>query len=158
MASPDVVDAALRLGQVERAAVALERFVAWAPVSNTSLVHGTVTRCRAAMSPDPDEATELFERALIEHGHTTPAFDRARTQLAYGERLRRDRQRAQARIHLRSALATFEGLGAALWAERARAELRATGKPRASVTRARSTSSHRRSSASRVLSPTARAT
>ena len=54
-------------------------------------------------------------------------FDRARTQLLLGERLRRDRRRVEARAHLRAALAAFEALGAAPWAERARAELRATG-------------------------------
>ena len=56
-----------------------------------------------------------------------PPYERARTQLAYGERLRRTRRRADARIQLRSALDTFDGMGATLWAERARAELRATG-------------------------------
>lgn len=49
------------------------------------------------------------------------------TQLAYGERLRRDRRRVEARTQLRAALDTFEGLGQVLWAARARDELRATG-------------------------------
>jgi DNA-binding CsgD family transcriptional regulator len=54
-------------------------------------------------------------------------FELARTQLAYGERLRRAKARADAREPLRAALATFERLGATAWAERAVAELRATG-------------------------------
>jgi DNA-binding CsgD family transcriptional regulator len=54
-------------------------------------------------------------------------FEQARTELCWGERLRRDRRRAEACTQLRSALATFEQLGATPWAERARAELRAAG-------------------------------
>ena len=55
------------------------------------------------------------------------SLERARTQLAYGERLRRDRLKTEARIQLRNALDTFYGIGARLWAERARDELHATG-------------------------------
>jgi DNA-binding CsgD family transcriptional regulator len=65
-------------------------------------------------------------RRLVTPG-TLLAWHRARTQLAYGERLRRGRRRAEARIQLRSALDVFEGAGAVLWADRARAELSATG-------------------------------
>jgi DNA-binding NarL/FixJ family response regulator len=54
-------------------------------------------------------------------------FDRARTQFAYGQYLRRQRRRSDAREHLRAALGGFERLGAEPWAERARVELRATG-------------------------------
>jgi DNA-binding NarL/FixJ family response regulator len=54
-------------------------------------------------------------------------FELARTQLLYGESLRRGKRRADARLQLRQALETFEQLGAAPWAERARTELRATG-------------------------------
>src|SRR5262249_47217333 len=54
-------------------------------------------------------------------------FDLARIHLLYGEHLRRERHRADARIHLRSALEEFERLRAAPWADRAAAELRATG-------------------------------
>jgi DNA-binding NarL/FixJ family response regulator len=54
-------------------------------------------------------------------------FERARTQLCYGERLRRLRRRADARRHLHEALETFTRLGAQPWAERTRSELRATG-------------------------------
>src|SRR4029453_15158043 len=54
-------------------------------------------------------------------------YERARTQLAYGERLRREKRKTDARVHLRDALDAFEGLGIAPWAERARGELKATG-------------------------------
>ena len=57
----------------------------------------------------------------------TPPHHVARTQLLYGEWLRRGRKRVQSREHLRAAMETFEQLGAKPWAERARGELRATG-------------------------------
>jgi DNA-binding NarL/FixJ family response regulator len=71
----------------------------------------------------------LFLEALRYQASQT--FERARTALAYGEFLRRAQRRTEARVQLRDALATFEGLGVPLWADRARAELDATGiKPR----------------------------
>jgi DNA-binding CsgD family transcriptional regulator len=127
LATPEFIDAALRLGEPDRARLALERFEAWAPVSRTPLVDGMLARCRAVMASDAEEADLLFQEALRHHDLRMGPYERARTQLAYGERLRRDRSRVQARIQLRSALDTFEGLGGMLWAERARGELRATG-------------------------------
>ena len=70
---------------------------------------------------------EHYEAALELHAASEGAFQRARTQLLYGEALRRAKQRSAARPQLRTALETFERLGAAPWAERARHELRATG-------------------------------
>ncbi|MEV0289936.1 MULTISPECIES: hypothetical protein [unclassified Kribbella] len=55
------------------------------------------------------------------------AVMRARTELLYGEFMRRERRRAEARPHLRSALATFESFKARPWADQTRAELRASG-------------------------------
>jgi len=127
LATPGVIDAALRLGEPERAALALDRFAAWAPVSRTPLVDGMLVRCRAVLTEDAAQADDLFAQALGHHDHRVPPYERARTQLAYGERLRRDRRITEARIQLRSALDTFEGVSAPLWAERARGELRATG-------------------------------
>jgi DNA-binding CsgD family transcriptional regulator len=127
LATPEFIDAALRAGESGKAARALARFAAWAPVSDTPLVNGMVARCRGVMADNDQQAEDLFAEALRQHDHRVPSYERARTQLAYGERLRRSRQRAQARIQLRSALDTFDGIGAALWAERTRAELSATG-------------------------------
>jgi DNA-binding CsgD family transcriptional regulator len=127
MATPDLVDAAQRAGDLERAAVAAQRFADWAPVSRAPSVHGMVARCRAVLAEDRDEADALFAEALALHDHDVPPYERARTQLAYGERLRRDRRKLEARAQLRPALEVFEGLGTAPWAERARGELNATG-------------------------------
>ncbi|HEV2783908.1 MAG TPA: hypothetical protein VGX25_31360 [Actinophytocola sp.] len=68
-----------------------------------------------------------FEAALGFHAHTLDGFETARTQLAYGARLRRARRRVAARPQLRAALTTFERLRAAPWADRAASELAATG-------------------------------
>ena len=54
-------------------------------------------------------------------------FAKARTALCYGERLRRDGRRVQARVQLRAAIQVFERLAAAPWIDRAAGELRATG-------------------------------
>jgi DNA-binding CsgD family transcriptional regulator len=127
LATPELIDAALRLGEPDRARLALERFEAWSPVSRTPLVAGMLARCRALIADDAGQAERLFREALRQHDLRMNPYERARTQLAHGERLRRDRRRIEARIQLRGALDTFEGLGCALWAERARDELRATG-------------------------------
>ena len=81
-------------------------------------------RCRGLLADDADYRA-VFERAPA----TDLPFERARTQLALGERLRRSKQRAEAREPLTAALDEFERLGARPWAERARTELRATGGP-----------------------------
>jgi DNA-binding NarL/FixJ family response regulator len=70
---------------------------------------------------------EGYLPALALHDDGNRPHERARTELVYGEALRRARRRTASRIHLRAALAGFEQLGATPWAERARAELRATG-------------------------------
>jgi DNA-binding CsgD family transcriptional regulator len=126
-ATPEIIDAALRLDDPGRARAALELFERWAPVSDAPLIKGMLSRCRAVLAPDGEEAERLFEQALEHHTHQGLAYQIARTQLAYGERLRRERRRIDARSHLRTALDTFEGLGTKLWAKRARAELKATG-------------------------------
>ncbi|EID54539.1 helix-turn-helix transcriptional regulator [Saccharomonospora xinjiangensis] len=74
------------------------------------------------------DAGALFARAVELHRHDDRhPFERARTELNYGEWLRRKRRTTEARTHLRAASMIFESLGARPWAERARAELRASG-------------------------------
>jgi DNA-binding CsgD family transcriptional regulator len=80
--------------------------------------------CTAA---EEGEAADLFLAALDAHAEAARPYEHARTNLAYGEFLRRTRRRIDAREHLRSALDGFESLGASLWAEKARVELRASG-------------------------------
>jgi DNA-binding NarL/FixJ family response regulator len=76
---------------------------------------------------DGSTAEQHFRDALTAAGTSSRALDRARTELAFGSFLRRGRRRVEARPHLRAALEAFEALGAEVWAERARQELRASG-------------------------------
>ena len=85
-----------------------------------------VARCRGLLDDDAGFA-EAFERALAQHERDPRKFERARTLLLYGERLRREKRRMEARARLNEALAIFEELGTTAWSRRALAELAATG-------------------------------
>ncbi|AXB44645.1 ATP-binding protein [Amycolatopsis albispora] len=126
---PDLVEAAVRLGRPRDAAASLELFATWADTMDRSWIHALLARCRALTTAD---AEPHFVWALELHPHDSRPFDRARTELLYGEWLRRARRKSKARDHLSTASRMFEELGSAPWAARARAELGATG---AGVTR-----------------------
>src|SRR5262249_6948318 len=83
-------------------------------------------RCRALLSEGVSAENDFVE-ALRLHGESDRPFDRARTALLFGEFLRRERRRTDAREHLRAAAETFATLRATPWEERALGELRATG-------------------------------
>jgi DNA-binding CsgD family transcriptional regulator len=123
----DRIEAAVRAGETDTATAWLEAFEPWARSSSAPWGQAVALHCRALLCADPDEAERLFTAALAMHERAARPFERARTELAFGELLRRLRRRARARTYLRAALERFEALGAALWAERARGELRATG-------------------------------
>jgi DNA-binding CsgD family transcriptional regulator len=122
----DAVEAAARAGRGEVARARLTELQRWTAATGASWALPLVERCRALVSTDAD-AERHFQEALLLHEASGAAFDRARTQLLFGEFLRRARRRAEARTRLRSALETFAGVRAAQWEERARNELRATG-------------------------------
>ena len=124
--TPDLVEAAVRVGRRDRALAAVSRFEDWVIPSGPSLASALLARCRGLLAAGA-EAAAHFEAALGAHTSSGAALEHAHTQLLYGELLRRERRRAEARPHLRAALETFERLGARPWAERARAELRASG-------------------------------
>ena len=121
--TPDLVEAAVRLGRPEAAAEPLALFETWSRNTGQGWTSALVHRCRALLDGDED----LFLAALALHEEDSRPFDEARTQLLYGEWLRREKRKADARAQLRVALETFERIGAAPWAERARTELTATG-------------------------------
>ncbi|KAB2347776.1 AAA family ATPase [Actinomadura rudentiformis] len=123
LAAADQVEAAVRLGQLTRSQEPLERVQAWADAGGLAWVRAVAFRCNALVS----DSGEAYEEALRLHEDGSRPFERARTELLYGEWLRRARRRADARIPLRSALEIFDRLKAAPWADRARSELRATG-------------------------------
>ena len=85
------------------------------------------SRGRTDLFRAPAERTSLFERALELHSGSPDLFEEARTRLAYGATLRRNRSRVAARPQLRLALEAFERLGARPWADLAATELDATG-------------------------------
>ncbi|WP_405680713.1 AAA family ATPase [Streptomyces sp. NBC_00868] len=124
---PDLVEAAIRAGQRERAAEPVALLAQWAQAAHQPAALALSRRCQAVTGPE-DEAEQHFTAALHLHdAGTTQPFERARTELLYGEWLRRERRRTDARSHLRTALETFEKLGAQPWTSRARTELQASG-------------------------------
>jgi DNA-binding CsgD family transcriptional regulator len=97
----------------------------WAAHSEAAWIPSRLASCRALVSCG-EEAIGFFEEVLRLGADARP-FDLARIHLLYGEQLRRQRRRVDARVQLQAALAGFERLRAEPWAERTRAELRATG-------------------------------
>jgi DNA-binding CsgD family transcriptional regulator len=124
--TPDLVEAAVRAGRPDAAAEAFTQYQRWARHARRPWIDAVVLRCRALFGPDADAGTG-YEAALDRHRSANRPFETARTALLYGEWLRRARRRTEARAHLTAALGTFEGVGAAPWAARARTELGATG-------------------------------
>jgi ATP/maltotriose-dependent transcriptional regulator MalT len=125
-AGPERIEAAARAGHHDEATTWLADFAAWADSSDTRWARSGALRCRALLTDDPEEQLSLLADALALAAGSRP-FEEARTRLAYGEALRRNGQRVESRTHLRAALDRFDGLGAAVWAERAREQLRASG-------------------------------
>ncbi|WP_026212149.1 ATP-binding protein [Longispora albida] len=120
---PDLVEAAVRVGEPERAAPGLARFEAWAARAAQPWSDALVLRCRALLRGSGED----FTAALALGEHASRPFEQARTALLYGEYLRRARRKRDARRWLQPAVTTLEALGAEPWAARARAELTATG-------------------------------
>ena len=124
---PDLVESAIRAGQPDRAREPVTSLTEWAEAAGHPAAVALSRRCQAMTAPD-DEAEQHFTTALNLHGEgSAQPFERARTELLYGEWLRRERRRTKARDHLHAALETFEELGAQPWASRARTELQACG-------------------------------
>ncbi|GAA2138111.1 LuxR family transcriptional regulator [Kitasatospora kazusensis] len=125
-AVPDLVEAAVRLGRPERAAEPFERYARWAAAAGTPWARALLLRCQALLGPD-ELAESAYLSALELHRQANRPFEEARTRLLFGEWLRRERRKNEARPLLRAALEAFELLGARPWADRARTELTATG-------------------------------
>jgi DNA-binding CsgD family transcriptional regulator len=130
MSTPDLVEAYARAGRRDEALALVDVFEARGRKTGARWPQAATARLRALLAPD-EEMRAGFEAALALHEGLPMPFERARTLLCFGERLRRARQRADAREPLKEALETFERLGARGWAERTRTELRATGEQQA---------------------------
>ena len=125
-AMPDLVEAAFRAERIDTAREALAFYEDWVTSTGSRFELPLLERCRGLLDPGA-AAIERFDEALRLQSEAERPFERARTELVYGEALRRRREPKRARDHLRVALELFEQLGAAGWCERARSELRASG-------------------------------
>jgi DNA-binding CsgD family transcriptional regulator len=123
---PEVVEAAVRLGDRSEAVRALDHLTAGMATAGTSWALGVDAYCRALLAPD--DAAEVLYRQAIDHLDTCRIVPfRHRARLVFGEWLRRERRRVEARDQLQTAYDGFTALGALGFAERARRELLATG-------------------------------
>ncbi len=125
-AIPDMVEAAVRLGAPAQAAEPLARFERWARWTGQPSIRALADRCRAMLADD-DEAESGYIAAMRAYSVQDRPFERARTQLCYGEWLRRTRRRSDARPELAGAVEVFTRLGTTPWARRAQTELDACG-------------------------------
>jgi DNA-binding CsgD family transcriptional regulator len=125
-ALPELIEAASRSGSPELAAEALERLGEQTRSSGTEWALGIQARSRALLSEG--EAAERLYREAIDHlGRTRLRPELARSRLLFGEWLRRENRRVDAREQLRAAHVAFGSMGADAFAERARNELVTTG-------------------------------
>jgi DNA-binding CsgD family transcriptional regulator len=123
----DQVEALIEVGRREDATELLGWYEGNARRLGRASALASCGRCRgllAAQDGDLDAAVSSYGEALEWHGQVPLPLDRGRTLLALGAAQRRAKHRREAREILDEALATFERIGAELWAERARAELR----------------------------------
>jgi len=125
-ALPELIEAASRTGQRRLAADALGRLAEVTGTGQTDWGRGIHARCRALLS-DVQDAEGWYHEAVGRLSRTAFRPELARAHLLYGEWLRRERRRAEARAQLRTAHEMFDTIGMQAFAERARRELRATG-------------------------------
>jgi DNA-binding CsgD family transcriptional regulator len=123
---PELIEAAARSGKTEVASVALRRLEERTLASGTDWALGVLARSRALIS-DGEDADALYREAIERLERTRIRVELARARLLYGEWLRREGRRVDARDQLRTAHEMFSRFGAEAFAERARRELLATG-------------------------------
>ena len=133
-ALPELVEAAARTGKTEVAAGALEQLAETTQAGGTDFGLGLEARCRALLSGGT-AADELYREAIDRLGRTRLRPELARAHLLYGEWLRREGRRVDARGQLRTAHNMLDAIGMKAFAARARRELIATGEkvPKRSV-------------------------
>ncbi|MER0240702.1 LuxR family transcriptional regulator [Streptomyces sp. HSW2009] len=126
MALPELIEAAVRADRPDRAGTALKLLDSRAQASGTPWALGLAARSRALLSTGR-AAEEAYREAVERLGHCRMVPHLARAHLLYGEWLRRERRRHDARTHLRTAHRMLTDMGAQGFAARAAHELRATG-------------------------------
>ncbi|HET9969582.1 MAG TPA: LuxR family transcriptional regulator [Streptosporangiaceae bacterium] len=125
-ALPELIEAATRTGQTQLAAAALGRLTEATSAGQSDWGQGIYARSRALLS-DGEDAERWYGEAVDRLSRTGFRPELARAHLLYGEWLRRQRRRADARAQLRTAHDMFDAIGMQAFANRARRELRATG-------------------------------
>jgi DNA-binding CsgD family transcriptional regulator len=125
-ALPELIEAAARTGHANAAAAALERLADFTGAGGTDFGLGIQARCRALLS-EGRGAEDRYREAIDRLGRTKLRPELARARLLYGEWLRRENRRADARAQLRAAHDALDTMGVEAFAERARLELLATG-------------------------------
>jgi DNA-binding CsgD family transcriptional regulator len=125
-ALPELVEAAARTGNTHVAPGALEQLAETTQAGGTDFGLGLEARCRALLSGGT-AADELYREAIDRLGRTRLRPELARAHLLYGEWLRREGRRVEARGQLRTAHDMLDAIGMKAFAERARRELIATG-------------------------------
>jgi DNA-binding CsgD family transcriptional regulator len=122
----ELIEAAVRSGKPEPAADAFQRLSQSTRAGGTDWALGVEARSRALLS-EADAAEQLYQEAIERLGRTRIRVDLARARLLYGEWLRREKRRLDAREQLRTAHEMFTAMGLEAFAERAAHELEATG-------------------------------
>ena len=125
-AVPELIEAAARTRMWDTATDAHRRLAEMTAASGTDWALGLEARSRALLR-NGDEAENLYRLAIVRLERTRLRIELARAHLVYGEWLRRERRRIDARDQLRIAHKMFDTMGMEAFAERARRELRATG-------------------------------
>ena len=126
----ELIEAGVRGGHADEAAAALERLSERTRATGTEWALGIEARCGALLSGDETLYRESIERLA----RSRAAVELARSRLLYGEWLRRENRRTDAREHLRAAHESLSEMGADAFAERARRELLATGETARRIT------------------------
>jgi DNA-binding CsgD family transcriptional regulator len=119
----ELIEAGVRGGRPDEAAAALDRLSERTRASGTEWALGIEARCRGLLSDDES----LYQESIERLARSRAAVELARSRLLYGEWLRRENRRTDARELLRAAHESFSHMGAGAFAERARRELLATG-------------------------------
>jgi DNA-binding CsgD family transcriptional regulator len=128
--APDAIEALVAVGRLEEAEALLDRLERQGRTFDRPWAIATAGRCRGLLTAargDLSAARSALAQALVEHRRLPQPFELARTLLVKGEVERRAKQKRAARSTLEQALELFLGLGAPLWAQRARDDLARVG-------------------------------
>lgn len=123
---PELIEAAVHNGDLAIGRTGFEQLAERSSLSNTEWARGIEARSRALLT-DGQDAEDFYREAIEQLGRSRVVVHHARAQLIYGEWLRREHRRVDARGQLKSAYAAFAAMGAHAFAERAARELLATG-------------------------------